>query len=414
MKKSLFAVLAASSLLFAESYQVNTLSAKQWGMAHTGAGLKLGSESMNFNPGAMGFLDKTFDFSAGATFIMPEVQIGADGKQTYNEKVGTPMYVYAASGITDWLSVGISFTTPYGNAADYGKNWPGADILQSIDLKVFALQPTIAFKLLDKISIGIGPAIYLGSSFEQSKDLKNPALSLPAGIASGTFSGDADVAVGVNAGILYDLLPNKLALGFAYRSGVDMKVSDGKAEIESVFPHPMFTAIEASKFEAELPLPANLNVGISFWPMDKLVLAFDWQIIFWGTYKNLSLKFDNPMFNQVSQKKYDNTFAYRLGAQYTLIPQLDLRLGVYYDESPVADGYLTPESPSTDKFGTTVGFSYRPIPNISIDASFGYSNGSGPLGRDATSGSNTDKDDGLDARYDVQAWVPAVGLSFSF
>jgi len=414
MKKSLFAILAASSLLFAESYQVNTLSAKQWGMAHTGAGLKLGAESMNFNPGALGFLNKTLDFSAGATFIMPEVQVDVGGVLTYNENMGTPMFVYAASGITDWLSAGISFTTPYGNAADYGKNWPGAGLLQSIDLKVFALQPTIAFKFLDKISIGGGPAIYFGSSFEQSKDLVNPLLGLPAGMASGTFSGNADVAVGANVGILYDLLPNKFALGFAYRSEVEMKVSDGKAKVESAFSHPLFSIIEASKFKTKLPLPANLNAGISFCPTDKLVLAFDWQMIFWGTYEKLSLEFDNPMLSQESLKKYDNVFAYRLGAQYTLIPQLDLRLGVYYDESPIADDYLTPESPSTDKFGTTVGFSYRPIPNLSIDASFGYSNGSGLLGREATSGSNPDKEDGLDAGYEVQAWVPAVGVSFSF
>jgi hypothetical protein len=38
-KKILFSVLTVVSLLFAESYQVNTLSAKQMGMAHTGAGM---------------------------------------------------------------------------------------------------------------------------------------------------------------------------------------------------------------------------------------------------------------------------------------------------------------------------------------------------------------------------------------
>ena len=459
MKKTLFAVLAACSLLSAESYQINTLSAKQLGMAHTGAGIKLGSESMHFNPGGLGFLDKTLDISAGATFIMPEVEFyGSQGKAV-NDKLGTPLYVYVASSVTDWFSAGLSFTTPYGNSADYGKNWEGAGLLQDISLAVYALQPTVAFKFLDQISVGGGLAIYFGS-FEQSKALVtpgrlNPLMQTPlaahpavpgivdkyknTSAVSATLSGDADVAVAANVGIQYDLLPNKLALGIAYRSEAKMKVAKGKTKINyedksdietlnTINPGTVqIPALDQGNFEAELPLPANLNTGISFRPIEKLVLAFDWQMVFWGTYKDLTLDFTdnvilgvNPSTGEfvhslASQKKYNNTFAYRLGAQYTVIDQLDVRLGVYYDETPVDDDYLTPESPSTNKLGSTIGFSFRPISNLSIDASFLYSNGSGSLGRDATSGSNPDKvGDGLNGRYEVQAWVPSVGVSFNF
>ena len=422
MKKTLFAVLAACTLLSAESYQINTLSAKQLGMAHTGAGIKLGSESMHFNPGGLGFLDKTLDISAGATFIMPEVEFHGKKGKTVNDKLGTPLYVYVASSITDWLSAGLSFTTPYGNSADYGKDWEGAGLLQDISLSVYALQPTMAFKVRDDISIGIGPAIYFGS-FEQSKDLPlNPNLPMSVNI-----SGDADVAVAANVGILYDLLPNTLALGVGYRSEAKMKVAKGKPKVSyangnveaTVAGIPQLKGIvnslEASKVKAELPLPANLNTGISFRPTEKLLLAFDWQMVFWKAYEKLAMDFGNPNFDKVSQKNYHNTDAYRFGAQYTVIDQLDVRLGVYYDETPVDDDYLTPESPSTNKLGTTIGFSFRPIPYLSIDASFLYSNGAGSLGRDATSGSNPEKaGDGLNGRYEVQALVPSVGVSFNF
>jgi len=470
MKKTLCAVLAASSLLFAESYQVNTLSAKQMGMGHTGAALKLGSESMNFNPGGLGFLDKTLDISAGATFIMPEVQFnGAKGK-TVNDKLGTPMYVYAATSITDWLSAGLSFTTPYGNSIDYGKNWEGAGLVQDMSLSVFALQPTVAFRPISQLSIGVGPAIYFGS-FEQSKLLipagglnglkalaAHPQLgALAAGIpsivdkyadtpVSATFSGDADVAIAVNVGAMYDIIQDKLAVGVAYRSGADMKVAKGTVKgtedittlngiIENinttagstvVSPLPV-PKLEEGNFKAELPLPANLNAGVSFRPIEKLLLAFDFQVIFWSAYEELVMDFDKTVFgvhpqagpikSLVMKKDYNNAFAYRFGAQYTLIDQLDLRLGMYYDETPVDDKNLTPDSPSTNKLGSTIGLSFRPIPNLSIDASFLYSNGGGPLGRDAKSGdkkNNLGQADGLDGRYDVQAWVPSVGLSFNF
>jgi long-chain fatty acid transport protein len=429
MKKALIVILAAVSLLFAESYQVNTLSAKQMGMAHVGAGMKLGSESMHFNPGGLGFLGKTLDISAGATFIIPEVEIWGKKGKAVNDKLGTPLYVYAASNITDWFSAGLSFTTPYGNSADYGKDWEGAGLLQDISLSVYALQPTLAFKPIEQLSIGAGPVIYFGN-FEQSIALvPNPLNNGATTAVSATFSGDADVAIAVNAGILYDILQDKLALGIGYRSEAKMKVAKGKTEINYAVSDPIksmiassIPAFEQDNFKAELPLPANLNTGISFRPIDNLLLAFDWQWVFWGTYKELELSFNNtyvgveagvPTKSMVSKKKYHDTFAYRLGAQYTLIDQLDVRLGVYYDESPVDDDYLTPESPSTDKLGSTIGLSFRPIPSLSIDASL--LRAIALPGRDATSGSNQEKPDGgLDARYEVTAWAPSVGLSYSF
>ena len=65
MKKILFAAIitAVSPVaLYAEGYQVNTLSAKQNGMGHTGTALHLGAESQIFNPAGMGWLDKQFEF----------------------------------------------------------------------------------------------------------------------------------------------------------------------------------------------------------------------------------------------------------------------------------------------------------------------------------------------------------------
>jgi len=452
MKKTLIAVLAAVSLLFAESYQVNTLSAKQMGMAHTGAGIKLGSESMNFNPGGLGFLNKTLDVSLGATFIMPTVEFKSDYGNATNDELGTPLYVYVGSGITDWLSAGLSFTTPYGNTVDYGKDWVGAGLLSDISLSVYALQPTVAFKPIDQLSIGVGPVFYFGS-FEQSRSLSSSVnaslqaagmpFTLSNAAVSANFSGDADLAFAVNAGVMYDILPDKLTFGVGYRSEAKAKVSKGKGKVEmnDEVPAAMkpnvaagLPQFEAGSFEAELPLPANLNAGISFRPIDALLLAFDWQFIFWGTYDELAIDFSDEVtitgpyapdgsnitipFNKTpnaapSIKKYHNTSAFRLGAQYTVMEMLDARLGAYYDQTPVDDDYLTPESPSTDKLGLTLGVSVRPLSGLSVDASFLYATSLGD--RKATSGiSNLAKPDGIDGKYKVTALVPSIGLNYSF
>ena len=75
MKTIHYAVAAAAMLSAltagAEGYQINSLSARQLGMGHTGIALKLGAENMFFNPAGMAYMDKTLDLSASASFIMP-------------------------------------------------------------------------------------------------------------------------------------------------------------------------------------------------------------------------------------------------------------------------------------------------------------------------------------------------------
>ena len=59
MKKLFLSLLASVTLssAFAEGYQVNVLSTKQTGMGHVGTGMKLGAESMHFNPAGLVYLN---------------------------------------------------------------------------------------------------------------------------------------------------------------------------------------------------------------------------------------------------------------------------------------------------------------------------------------------------------------------
>ena len=85
-------------------------------------------------------------------------------------------------------------------------------------------------------------------------------------------------------------------------------------------------------------------------------------------------------------KKYKNSRIYRLGTQFAATNRLDLRLGAYFDETPVEDNYLNPETPSMNKLGITAGLSFRPLQSLSVDFAFSYVTG---FGRD---GSYTDLD----------------------
>ncbi len=106
MKKFLL-LLATAGLVseaFAEGYQVNNFSARQAGMANVGTAMKLGSESIYFNPAATAFQESKFSISLGATGILssvsastlPSMENGYSSPLTEDSdnKMSTPLHMY--------------------------------------------------------------------------------------------------------------------------------------------------------------------------------------------------------------------------------------------------------------------------------------------------------------------------------
>lgn len=461
----------------AEGYQVNSQSAKQSGMGHIGAAMKLGAESMHFNPAGMVFMDKNVDLSLGLSGVFANAKYSHDGYTAKSDnKVSTPLYAYAAFKIYDCLAAGVSINTPYGSTINWGRDWKGAHLVQDISLQAFNIQPTVSWKIMDKLSVGAGLMMEFGN-IELNRALiapgamsglanglipqlgpilgSNPELAaqLPALIAemkkydnvsaaSVSLKGDAGIRLGFNVGAMYDI-NDKLTVGLSYRSKVKARVKEGDVTLSyanelafkgllsqvngllSTLP-PMpgiptnginIPPLDQGTFSAELPLPDNWNVGLTFKPTNRWILSGEVQFVGWGAYKSLAVNFhpssELGAYDIDAPKKYKNTRIYRLGAQFAATNRLDVRLGTYFDESPVEDNYLNPETPSMDKLGLTAGLSFRPLESLSVDFAFSYVTG---FGRD---GSYTDADllgqpRTFSGHYNVYAITPSIGLSYAF
>ena len=414
-------LLTISALLFAtavcaEGYQVNTLSAKQLGMGHVGTGMKLNSESIYFNPAGTAFQTSRFSFSVGITGIKsnatylsnndyrgnPQIQAHSDNK------ISTPLYAYFNYKATKNLAVGLGFYTPYGSSMNWGDNWVGAHLIQSIDLQAYTLQPTISYKFWDKLSVGVGMTITWGtfdlsrSMFPVGEATNNTIAGLLTAAGQGQYAelftqagdrslvsarikGDAKTAIGVNVGILWDITP-EWTLGFSYRSKVKMKVASGTANLLYASPEigqvlqatGMIPDLSSACVETELPLPANLAWGVGFRPTPKWEMAFDIQYVLWSAYKSLHVDITDPATGAsvydlpTSIKNYKNTVATRIGVQYHACKFVTARLGMYVDESPVRSDFLNPETPSMTKVSYTAGVTINPCKNVSIDLAYGY------------------------------------------
>ncbi len=149
---------AAALTASAEGYQINTLSTRQLGMGHTGTALKLGAESMFFNPAGLGFSTSTLDITGSVTGIKATATATVDGTDyKTNNGLSTPISFNAAFRIYDNLQAGVSFYTPYGSSINWTDNWPGAVLNQRVDLKSYTIQPTVSWRITPRLSVGGGP-----------------------------------------------------------------------------------------------------------------------------------------------------------------------------------------------------------------------------------------------------------------
>lgn len=406
------AVVLTAATALAEGYQINSLSAKQIGMGHTGIALKLGAESMFFNPGALGYMDKTIDLSGSFTGIMPTATATVNGKEyTTDNGISTPINVNAAFSIYPNLKAGLSFYTPYGSSINWTDNWPGAVLSQNVSLKVFTLQPTVSWAVNEKFSIGAGLMVTWGN-VDLNKGLVSAesadrviagltaAGDMPAGTplygnttpASVNLNGKSDIAFGINVGAMYNPTAD-WSFGASFRSKMGMKVKAGNASVtynggalEQMLSKTL-NSIHNSQFRAEMPCPWVLGLGAAFKGVDRLTLAFDARLTGWNAYKSLDVEFLDEQIqdmNQYISKKYSNSWCFSLGSQYAVTDRFDARLGMMIDTTPVSDINYNPETPGMTKIEPTIGLSFRPIPSLSIDLGFMYVYGCGKNGASVT------------------------------
>lgn len=440
MKKAIVAALmlagaGALTGLRAEGYQVNTLSAKQNGMGHTGVAQKLGAESMIFNPAGMAWMNRTIDFSGSVTGVFATATATSAGKKyTTANDPSTPLAFNLGMNVYKTLKAGVSFYTPYGSGINWGENWPGAVFNQSVSLKTFTVQPTLAWRILPNLSVGAGAMITWGT-VDLNKGLVNGSsfnavLSMMGGAwpegdtpASINLNGKTNVSVGVNVGVMWDI-SKKVTVGASFRSKMDMTVEKGTAavsyanETAQAILQQRLHILNQANFTATMPCAAVWNVGVGYRPISKLLLALDVQLTQWNAYKTLNIDFLSETlapYNQHITKDYRNALTYKVGAQYAVTDRFDVRLGVMVDTTPVRLDNFNPETPGMTRISPSVGFSFRPIKNFSIDASLLYVAG---LGRDGASVTTTDlltqQPLTFSANYNIHAWNPSIGVSFHF
>lgn len=390
-----------ASTALAGGYQVRLQGARQTGMGLIGAPLAFGSSSIFYNPGAMGFHSSRFDFTAGGSTIISRISyqaLGSDYSAQTDNPVSTPFFLYAQGKITENLVAGIGVYTPYGSKSVWPDDWKGRYLIQNISLQAIYIQPTLSYKVTDWLGIGAG-LVFVNGKVDLEKAVPYNTGSKAA------LSGTAN-SMGFNVGV-YVKPTEKLSIGIDYRSHIDTEVEGGDATFS--VPASLNTLIPSSnKFNASLPLPANLDFGVSYQVNEKLLLAFELDYVFWGKYDTLKFTFEQAgdKLNSDNPRLYSDRLIPRIGAEYTLNEKLQFRLGAYYDQTPTNEEYFNPETVSLNTLAVSAGITYKPIPNLRIDLSY--------LQLHGMESERAYKPAEFSGKYRSFTAIPGLGITYSF
>lgn len=408
MKKivTLVFALCVSGYAFSGGSQVNLQGQKQQAMGHVATAFTMGAENLFFNPGSISLLDNDTNISFGingiASGVLYQPTGSVDGYRT-KENLSTPFNIYATHKLNEKWSAGIGVYIPFGSTVEWEDEWKGRYTLQKVELATFNIQPTLAYKVSDKLGVGLGAIIGLGSVVLE-KDIPVTAAS---GDRSYVNLEGNDVAYGFNFGVYYEV-NEKLSLGLDYRSQMTYSVEGGDANfyvpnsIDDKFP-------AKNKFDASLPLPSTTSFGFAYKANEKLSFGADLNIVGWGVYDRLEIDFkkNTESLEDVDDKKdYSNVFIARVGAQYRACEKWTYRLGAYFDQTPTSDEYWGAETPDMNKIGLTTGFSYQIKERLSLDMSYILLLGGE---RDIKN-----KQSGLDGKAKAIGHIPGIGLSYQF
>ena len=406
MKGVLFIALLTSAFqLYSQGYQVNLQGQKQQAMGGAGTALPLDASALFFNPGSVGFL-KNSSINAGFTPTFANTLYTDEATNTTgrtNSPMGTPFAVYGMyrKSETSKFYFGLAAYTPFGSTIQYEDNWIGRFALTRLQLKSIFIQPTITFKLSEKVGIGIG-GIYTTGSVNLQKDI-------PVQYDNGDF-GNAELqgkasGFGYNIGF-YIKATQKLSFGFTYRSQVNMKVKNGEATF--TVPSSLATNFPSGKFTSSLPLPQVVTLGAAYEVNDNLSFALDINYVQWSAYDTLAFDYENntaSLQDTKSARNYKNTFAFRAGGSYKVNELIAVRLGLAYALTPVPDGSVTPETPDANRINYTAGIGFTPGKHFGIDVSFLFT-------RLKRTDSNSETN--LSGTYITNVIAPGLSLNYNF
>ncbi|HCF29121.1 MAG TPA: aromatic hydrocarbon degradation protein, partial [Cyanobacteria bacterium UBA11049] len=270
--------------------------------------------------------------------------------------------------------------SPFGLKTKYNQNWVGRYYAIDSELTTININPTLAAKLTDNLSVGVGVNLqYADAKLTNAIDFgligfSNRLPTRPQAADGFVKLAGEDWSWGYNLGLLYEPSQNT-RIGLAFRSPITHNL-EGDADFDVPTAAARLTAtgrFTDSDIRAKLKLPATVSLNAYQQLSLRLAATADITWTGWSRFEELRVKFDNPVQpDNVLPENWHDAFRYSLGLNYALNNAWQLRAGVAYDESPADEKYITPRIPDSSRTWLAIGASFKPCDSLSFDVGYAH------------------------------------------
>lgn len=372
--------MAFAGTAAASGFQLIEQNASGIGNAYAGsAAVAENASTIFYNPAGMTQLQAR-EVSMGLSLVKPSFKYQDKGSTVPPLLGGVPQLAgnggdggswaalpnaYLSWALNKDIYLGLGMGAPFGLMTEYDKNWVGSAHSIKFDIKTYNLNPSIAWRVNDRVSLGAGINL-MKMEVEYTKRQILPVIfgGTPVGVSARPAKLKADdTAWGWNIGALFNL-SEATKLGLSYRSKVKQKL-DGSLTVTGV------TKFGAS---ADVELPDTAIVSLTHKLNDQWELLGDISWTGWSSIPKVEIM--NKRTKTVAQTldtKFDDTWRVALGANYQLNPAVKLKFGVAYDQTPVPDKeHRLVSLPDNDRIWLSFGTQWKPNKESTLDLGVSY------------------------------------------
>ncbi len=370
------------SYAHAEGFALQDWSARGLGLAGGLVARDADPSAAAFNPAAITELEG-LQVQAGMEFVKPHNTIvienhptnpAANGSYDASDIFFLIPNSYVTYKLNDNFSLGLAIFSRFGAGNEYDKHWPGSENMHYVNLLTSTINPSIAWRVNDKLSLAAGIEVSgavveleqgynLGAAGYVNSSLKNEGISY---------------ALGFNLAA-HLRLNDYWSAGLTYRSGVSYEF-DGELSFEPQ-PHASTLGFIDAKGTTSMNLPYEIKLGLAYAPLEKLSFEADIAYYGWSSYQDLDLHLDGGGVIS-NPKEWQDTWLFALSAEYDVNDWLTLRGGVSYETNPIPASHVEYLAPTGGRWKYAigagvkhndwtfdVGYAFHHLNNINFDKS---------------------------------------------
>lgn len=407
-------LLAAASMARGAGFALYEGSARGNALGGTLVGRADDPSALFYNPAGMTQLPG-FQVMGGATAIWPKTDVVTthEGTRTRSEtesNLWIPPHLYSTYQYTNSIWFGLGIFSRFGLGTEFDKGWPGRYNTYNAVIQTITVNPNMAFKVNDKLSLAAGASwMWFDLTLEQKIDfgsLTNPDPDTYALDVDQSLTGDSS-GWGFNLALHYKAF-DWMSLGASYQSRIKQEI-EGEVDFSKPSGVPA-TVFNDTKVSGKITLPDMAFLGVTFYPVDRLSLEVDGVWTGWSTYDELTIHYSDPILpgtkSTTKDKKWDDVWRLQVGVEYKALDWLDLRLGYVWDKSPIPGETADYLVPTNDRHLFSVGCGIHQG-DWTVDLSYTY------LDIESRSVRARRKDGVLDSRFE-DGYVHLIGLSLTY